>query len=117
MAEDEADVVRKQEPANDDHTEQSLSKYRRGQNVDYKVIRPRPDGILRCEKIKDKKLRGKVQKMQKRFGEAAYNAARSEMLLPEEKGYIEVEGMEKTYKITQEQLKKEVDITTAQKVQ
>ena len=54
--------------------------------------------------------------MQKRFGEAAYNAARSEMLLPEERGYIEVEGMEKTYKITQERLKKEVDITTAQKV-
>lgn len=54
--------------------------------------------------------------MQKRFGEVAYNAARSEMLLPEDRGYLEVEGMEKTYKITQEQLRKEVDITTAQKV-
>jgi U3 small nucleolar RNA-associated protein 7 len=38
------------------------------------------------------------------------------MLLPEERGFIEVEGMERTYKITQEQLKKDVDITTAQKV-
>jgi hypothetical protein len=54
--------------------------------------------------------------MQKRFGEAAFNAAQSEMLLPEERGFIEVEGMERTYKITQEQLKKDVDITTAQKV-
>jgi U3 small nucleolar RNA-associated protein 7 len=54
--------------------------------------------------------------MQARYGEAAYNAARSEMLLPEEHGYLEVEGMEKTYKITQQQLRKEVDITTAQKV-
>ena len=114
MAKDEAD---KREPADDDRAKQSLSKYKRGQNVDHKVIPPRPDGLLRCEKIKDKKLRSKVQKMQKRFGEAAYNAARSELLLPEEKGYIEVEGMEKTYKITQEQLKTEVDITTAQKVQ
>jgi len=46
----------------------------------------------------------------------AYNAARSEMLLPEERGYLEAEGMEKTYKIKQDQLKEEVDITTAQKV-
>jgi hypothetical protein len=54
--------------------------------------------------------------MQQRFSEIAYNAAQSEMLLPEDKGYLEVEGMEKTYKITQEQLRKEVDVTTAQKV-
>ena len=54
--------------------------------------------------------------MQQRFSEIAYNAAQSEMLLPEDKGYLEAEGMEKTYKITQEQLRKEVDITTAQKV-
>lgn len=57
-----------------------------------------------------------MQKMQKRFGEIAYNAARSEMLLSEDRGYLEAEGMEKTYKITQQQLRKEVDITTAQKV-
>jgi hypothetical protein len=38
------------------------------------------------------------------------------MLLPEDRGFLEVEGMEKTYKITQNQLQKEVDITTAQKV-
>ena len=54
--------------------------------------------------------------MQQRFSEVAYNAARSEMLLPEDRGYLEPEGMEKTYKITQERLRKEVDITTAQKV-
>lgn len=38
------------------------------------------------------------------------------MLLPEDRGYLEAEGMEKTYKFTQEQLKQEIDITTAQKV-
>jgi hypothetical protein len=68
------------------------------------------------QKIKDKKLRGKVQKLQKRFGEFAYNAARSEMLLPTDRGFLEVEGMEKTYKVRQGQLLKQVDITTAQKV-
>lgn len=68
------------------------------------------------QSIKDKKLRGNMRKLQKRFGEVAYNAAQSEMLLPEDRGYLEAEGMEKTYKITQKQLRKEVDITTAQKV-
>ena len=57
-----------------------------------------------------------MQKLQTRFDEASYNAARAEMLLPENAGYLEAEGMEKTYKFTQKQLKEEVDITTAQKV-
>jgi hypothetical protein len=68
------------------------------------------------EKIKDKKLRSRLQKLQNRFGEVAYTSARSEMLLSEEKGYLEVEGMEKTYKVTQKQIRAEVDVTTAQKV-
>ena len=68
------------------------------------------------QKIKDKKLRGNLQKMQQKISEVAYNAARSEMLLQEDKGYLEAEGMEKTYKVTQQQLKEEVDITTAQRV-
>lgn len=118
MAEDERDIVAEGNPGDDDATQISISKYKRGQNVDHRVL---PSALMKrrltLKKIKDKKLRGNLQKLQKRFGEAAYHAARSEMLLPEEPGYIEVEGMEKTYKITQEQLKKEVDITTAQKVQ
>jgi U3 small nucleolar RNA-associated protein 7 len=57
-----------------------------------------------------------MQKLQARFGELAYNAAQSEMLLPEDRGYLETEGMEKTYKISQEQLRAQVDLTTAQKV-
>ena len=68
------------------------------------------------KKVKDKKLRGHLQKMQKRFGEAAYKSAQSDILLLEDRGYLEAEGMEKTYKFTQEQIRNEVDITTAQKV-
>ena len=72
--------------------------------------------LLIAKKIKDKKLRGNMQKLQQRFSEVAYHAQQTEMLLPEESGYLEVDGMEKTWKITQQQLKKEVDITTANKV-
>lgn len=72
--------------------------------------------LLITKKIKDKKLRGNMQKLQQRFSEVAYHAQQTEMLLPEMSGYLEVDGMEKTYKITQQQLKSEVDITTANKV-
>jgi hypothetical protein len=72
--------------------------------------------LSKLQKIKDKKLRGNLQKLQSKFGELAQNAARSEMLLPEERGYLEAEGMEKTYKVTQDELRKQVDVTTAQKV-
>lgn len=54
--------------------------------------------------------------MQKRFGEAVYKSAQSDLLLLEDRGYLEAEGMEKTYKFKQEQIRNEVDITTAQKV-
>jgi hypothetical protein len=92
----------------------TVSKYKRGQDVDYKVTTY--SVYIYEQKIKDKKLRGNFQKLQKQFGGLAYNAAQSEMLLPEGHGFLEVEGMEKTYKVTQDQLRKEVDITTDKKV-
>jgi U3 small nucleolar RNA-associated protein 7 len=115
MADDEDVAATAASVKKDDPTIKSLPKYKRGQNVDHKAPY-RSSSSLTMQKIKDKKLRGNLQKMQKRFGELAYNAARSEMLLPEDRGYLEAEGMEKTYKFTQEQIRKEVDVTTAQKV-
>jgi hypothetical protein len=38
------------------------------------------------------------------------------MILPEEVGYLEAEGMEKTYNFRQEELAKNVDINTSKKV-
>lgn len=48
--------------------------------------------------------------------EAAKAAARAEMLLHEESGYLEAEGIENTHYFSQEKLKKEVDVNTASKV-
>lgn len=48
--------------------------------------------------------------------EAAKAAARAEMLLHEENGYLEAEGIENTHYFSQEKLKKEVDVNTASKV-
>jgi U3 small nucleolar RNA-associated protein 7 len=65
--------------------------------------------------IKDKKLRGNMKKLEYRYKSAAINAKDAEMLLEEEKGYLEAEGMERTYKFSQQELVKAVDVSTAQK--
>jgi hypothetical protein len=48
--------------------------------------------------------------------QSAYAAARAEILLPEEPGFLEPEGMERTYKFTQKELRKSVDVSAARKV-
>lgn len=65
--------------------------------------------------IKDKKLRGSLKNLEYKYKTAATNAKDAEMLLGEEKGYLEAEGMERTYKFSQKELVKAVDVATAQK--
>ncbi|KAF9439234.1 Small subunit (SSU) processome component [Entomortierella beljakovae] len=71
------------------------------------------DGV---NKLKDKKLKGSIKRREKQFKDAAYKAASSEILLTEEAGFLEPEGIERTFKFTQSALKKEVDISTAHKI-
>ncbi|CAG8618257.1 12589_t:CDS:10 [Ambispora gerdemannii] len=77
------------------------------------------EGVLskkQLKKIKNKKLKGTLQRTEKRFNEAARKAASSELLLTEEAGHLEAEGMEKTSQITQEKLKEHVDLNSASKI-
>ncbi|KAJ3320094.1 Small subunit (SSU) processome component [Blyttiomyces sp. JEL0837] len=66
--------------------------------------------------IQDKKTKGNYKKTEKKFNEVAMKAAQSELLLPESAGYLEAEGMEKTFKFTQEQIKTAVDVNTEEKI-
>lgn len=72
---------------------------------------------LSLARIKDKKLRSKLKHNDKKFKTASMEAARAELLLPAEAGYIETEGaMEETWRLRQEELKKHVDVQTAAKM-
>eukprot|EP00397_Hematodinium_sp_SG-2012_P041380 GEMP01045558.1.p1 GENE.GEMP01045558.1~~GEMP01045558.1.p1 ORF type:complete len:336 (+),score=55.69 GEMP01045558.1:21-1028(+) len=63
----------------------------------------------------DKKLNASL-KAQYRFDKEAVNRlARNEVLLPDEGGFIEAEGLEKTWQIRQNAIAAEVDVGTAQK--
>ncbi|CAG8655587.1 592_t:CDS:10 [Funneliformis caledonium] len=83
-----------------------------------KYVRPTEGklGSKQFKKIKDKKLKGKLERIEKVSKEAANKAARSELLLTEEPGYLEVEGIEKTFNITQKQLKDNVDEDSTKKI-
>lgn len=65
--------------------------------------------------ITDKKTRGTMKRSEAKFKSASKRSAQSEMLLPEEAGYLEAEGLEKTYKVTQDDIKPMLDINSQQK--
>ncbi|CAO3622847.1 unnamed protein product [Cunninghamella blakesleeana] len=78
-------------------------KYTRGEIKDYKHVH-------------NQKLKARLEKQEKRAFQAAQAAARAEILLGEEAGYLESEGLEKTYNYRQDQLVKDTDTNTASKV-
>ena len=82
--------------------EDVLKKYLRGSNLKFKGL-------------KDKKHRAKLKSHESKYKEAALQAARSELLLPEEAGYLEAEGLEKTYHFKQSDIVKAANISTANK--
>lgn len=74
------------------------------------------NSTLWTKKITDKKLKTKLRKNERQVRESALKAAKAEILLADEVGYLEAEGMEKTFKFRQQDIVKEVDVTSAQKV-
>lgn len=67
------------------------------------------------KKSKDLKLRHGLKKVDKQYRDAVKSAAATEMLLQEDAGFLEAEGMEKTFKFKQDEIKQAVDQSTANK--
>ncbi|CEP18947.1 hypothetical protein [Parasitella parasitica] len=66
--------------------------------------------------IADRKLNAKITHQEKNSRDAARAAAKAEMLLQEEGGYLEAEGLEKTFKFRQDQLAPSLDVNTVSKI-
>ncbi|ORY79904.1 U3 small nucleolar RNA-associated protein [Protomyces lactucae-debilis] len=67
-------------------------------------------------KLKDKKLRSQLKRKEAQIATAEEEAAKAELLNVEDTGFLEPESaLERTYKFTQPQIRKEVDVATAQK--
>ncbi|KAL1920932.1 uncharacterized protein VTP21DRAFT_11567 [Calcarisporiella thermophila] len=98
-------------PANDKQKKKKKKKVPMPESAP-KYMRGQPQSL---KDIKDKKLKGNLKRLEKRYRDAAYKAASSELLLTEEAGYLEAEGMERTYKFTQRELVENLDINSAGK--
>ncbi|KAG8390542.1 hypothetical protein BUALT_Bualt01G0094300 [Buddleja alternifolia] len=83
--------------------EMKVKKYLRGEAADFKVLQ-------------DKKLKGQLAVREDLYGKSAKAAAKAEKwLMPSEGGYLEAEGIEKTWRIKQEAIASEVDIVSSRK--
>jgi len=83
--------------------EEQAAKFQRGEKVNYR-------------RIKDKKLRGKLRKTEYIAKKAVTEAVKAQVLLTEEAGYLEPEGMEETHNFSQQDLVPHVDLQTASKM-
>ncbi|XP_042014147.1 probable U3 small nucleolar RNA-associated protein 7 [Salvia splendens] len=81
----------------------SVKKYLRGEAAD-------------LGELQDKKLKGQLAVREELYGKSAQAAAQAEKwLMPSEGGYLEVEGIEKTWRIKQDAIAAEVDILSLRK--
>nr|XP_054770122.1 WD repeat-containing protein 46-like [Lytechinus pictus] len=83
-------------------SDETVKKYRRGEKAS-------------AEEIRNFRHRTTMKRGEDRIALAAKQAARSELLLPEETGFLEADEGEETYDVTQEEIKKAVDIASATK--
>ncbi|KAG8627297.1 hypothetical protein KVT40_004780 [Elsinoe batatas] len=66
--------------------------------------------------IRDKKLRGNLRQLEQRYQDAALQAKDAEILHENSSGFLEAEGeLEKTYKVSQSEIKQSVGVETAKK--
>lgn len=61
-------------------------------------------------------MRAKLSHQEKQTRDAARAAAKAELLLQEESGFLEAEGLEKTFKFRQDQIFSNLDVNSASKV-
>ncbi|KAG2401886.1 uncharacterized protein HKW66_Vig0190770 [Vigna angularis] len=95
--------------------ELKMKKYLRGESANLEVQVIEIAGIETLV-LKDKKLKGQLAVKEQLYGKSAQAAAKAEKwLMPSEGGYLEAEGLEKTWRIKQETIAHEVDISSSRK--
>ncbi|GMY37843.1 probable U3 small nucleolar RNA-associated protein 7 [Fagus crenata] len=85
------------------------------EELDEKMKKYQRGGAADLKDLKDKKLKGQLAHREKLYEKSAKAAAKYEKwLMPSEGGYLEPEGpIEKTWRIKQEDIRREVDISSS----
>eukprot|EP00466_Bigelowiella_natans_P009011 jgi/Bigna1/48085/estExt_Genewise1.C_220050 len=71
---------------------------------------------MKTKPIEDKRLKHTMKRNEKEIHQASESAVRAEILLTEDAGYLEAEGMERTWRFKQKDIAKEVDVRTKDKI-
>ncbi|KAK0327937.1 putative U3 small nucleolar RNA-associated protein 7 [Friedmanniomyces endolithicus] len=83
--------------------EEASRKYGRGKGIELR-------------NVKDKKARGTLKALEERYKESALKAKEAEILLEHDSGFLEPEGeLERTYKVRQNAIRRDVGVETAKK--
>ena len=94
-----------------DHDLEAAAIKKREAEAREKYGRGRP---IRKQGVKDRKLKDNLRAFENRYKDATLKAKDAEILLENESGFLEPEGeLERTYKVRQDELKKEVSVETA----
>ncbi|SMN19915.1 similar to Saccharomyces cerevisiae YER082C UTP7 Nucleolar protein [Maudiozyma saulgeensis] len=92
------------------------NKVRKPRENQDKYERPSQNNAKDYKKSRDKKLKANLKRMDKVYAQTVSDAAATDYLLPESSGYMETEEeMEKTFKVKQHEIVKDVDVSTANK--
>lgn len=70
---------------------------------------------ISLKRVENKKVRTQLKHKERKIKEAVERATEAETLLPDTPGFLEAEGLERTYKFRQSDLLPHVDLTTAEK--
>jgi len=81
---------------------EKIAKYTRGKKV-------------RSKHVKDRRLRNKLKVHEAKYDQSVKQAARSELLMTEEVGVLESEGVERTHQFKQTDIANSLDVTSALK--
>ncbi|KAI8896721.1 WD40-repeat-containing domain protein [Globomyces pollinis-pini] len=84
----------------------------------HKIIKKyqRDPSNIKIRNLEDRKLKTKLRQSEAKAKQAAYNAAQSEILLTQDEGVLEADGLERTWKFSQSLLKQNVDLNTQRKM-
>eukprot|EP00898_Chlorokybus_atmophyticus_P001320 jgi/Chlat1/2189/Chrsp17S02743 len=102
----------------DNAKEQKKAKAAPGRSPELKKLsrKYRNGPVIATKAIKDKKLKGKLKSVESIYDEAAVRNAQAEKwLLPAEGGFLEAEGLERTYRFKQEEVVEALDANSARK--
>merc|ERR1712013_790015 len=79
-----------------------------------KVLKYTRGKRVKAKHVKDRHLRNKLKNHEQKYEQSVKQAARAEILLTEQSGVLEAEGVERTHHFTQKDIAQSLDITSAQ---